>query len=92
MTIQIEVETLAQLEHALRAGARSILLDNFDEAALKAAVAINREAGAPALLEAAGGVDADSVARVAGTGVDRISVGQLTKHIRAIDYSLRLEA
>ncbi len=86
--VQIEVETLVQLDEALAAGARSVLLDNFTPEALRAAVARNR---GRALLEASGGVTLATVAAIAATGVDRISVGSLTKDIRAIDYSLRVE-
>jgi len=85
--IQIEVETLAQLDEALAAGAASILLDNFAPDAMCEAVA--RTQG-KALLEASGGVNRDSVRRIAETGVDRISVGSLTKDVCATDYSLRI--
>lgn len=85
--IQIEVESLAQLEEALAAGATSILLDNFDLAMMRDAVTLN---AGRALLEASGGVNMDSVRAIAQTGVDRISIGSLTKDVRAIDYSLRI--
>lgn len=85
--IQIEVESLAQLEEALAAGATSILLDNFDLAMMRDAVKLN---AGRALLEASGGVNMDSVRAIAQTGVDRISIGSLTKDVRAIDYSLRI--
>ena len=84
--IEIEVETLAQLEQALAAGARMILLDNMDLATMTEAVRINR---GRAKLEASGGVNLDTVRAIAETGVDRISVGALTKDVRAIDLSLR---
>ncbi|MCB1893560.1 MAG: carboxylating nicotinate-nucleotide diphosphorylase [Rhodocyclaceae bacterium] len=84
--IQIEVETLAQLEEALAAGATMILLDNMDLAQLREAVA--RTAGR-AVLESSGGVDLSKVRAIAETGVDRISIGSLTKDVRAIDLSLR---
>ncbi|HEU4620623.1 MAG TPA: carboxylating nicotinate-nucleotide diphosphorylase [Burkholderiaceae bacterium] len=87
--IQIEVETLAQLEEALEAGAQSILLDNFDLAAMREAVRINARR---ALLEASGGIHLATVRAIAETGVDRISIGGLTKDIRATDYSLRVQA
>lgn len=87
--IQIEVETLGELEEALSAGATSILLDNFDLSGMRAAVAHTR---GRALLEASGGIQIESIREVAATGVDRISIGQLTKNIRAIDYSLRVTA
>ena len=84
--IQIEVETLEQLEEALGAGAKMILLDNMDLAQMRKAVA--RSAGR-AELEASGGVDLSKVRAIAETGVDRISIGSLTKDVRAIDLSLR---
>ncbi len=87
--IQIEVETLEQLREALAAGAVSVLLDNFDEAGMREAVAIN---AGRALLEASGGVEGSRLRAIAATGVDRISVGKLTKDVRAIDYSMRLVA
>lgn len=89
--IQIEVETLAQLREALAAGATSILLDNFDEARMREAVAINQElTDGRALLEASGGVTMDQLRGIASTGVDRISIGKLTKDVRAVDFSLRV--
>lgn len=87
VTIQVEVETLAQLEEALAAGAVSVLLDNFSLDAMREAVrATNRRA----VLEASGGISMDTVRAIAETGVDRISIGSLTKDIRATDYSLRI--
>ena len=85
--IQIEVETIAQLREALAAGATSILLDNFAPAQMREAVA---ETAGRALLEASGGVALEQLRAVAATGVDRISVGRLTKDVRAIDYSMRV--
>ena len=87
VSIQIEVETIGQLLEALSAGATSILLDNFSLALMREAVAIS--AGS-ALLEASGGVDLTTVRAIAETGVDRISIGSLTKDIDATDYSLRI--
>ena len=87
ISIQIEVETLSQLNEALVAGATSILLDNFSLALLKKAVDLN---AGRALLEASGGVDLGSVVAIAETGVDRISIGSITKNIHAIDLSMRL--
>lgn len=84
--VQIEVETLAQLDEALACGARLILLDNFDLAAMCAAVKLT---AGRAQLEASGGVDLSTVRAIAETGVDRISVGALTKHVRAVDLSMR---
>lgn len=87
VSVQIEVETLAQLEEALAAGATSVLLDNFELDTMKQAVALN---GGRALLEASGGVNMDSVRAIAVTGVDRISIGSLTKDLQATDFSLRI--
>jgi len=86
LSIQIEVENLAELESALNAGATLILLDNFDTCMLKAAVALNCNR---AILEASGGIDLSNVRDIALTGVDRISIGSLTKNIQAIDLSMR---
>ncbi|MGZ3181034.1 MAG: carboxylating nicotinate-nucleotide diphosphorylase [Telluria sp.] len=85
--IQVEVETLAQLEEALAAGAVSVLLDNFDLDRMREAVALN---AGRAVLEASGGVNMQTVRDIAATGVDRISIGSLTKDVRAVDYSLRI--
>lgn len=88
--IQIEVETLEQLRKALNAGAKMILLDNFDLAQLRYAVSLTRQAGiSHAVLEASGGITLENVRAVAETGVDRISIGSLTKDIKAIDLSMR---
>lgn len=84
--VQIEVETLEQLREALDAGATMILLDNFDLATMRDAVKIN---AGRAQLEASGGVSLKSVRAIAETGVDRISVGSLTKDIEALDLSMR---
>ncbi len=84
--IQIEVENLAQLEEALDAGAKMILLDNMDLAQMRKAVSLT---AGRALLEASGGVDLSKVRAIAETGVDRISIGSLTKDVRAVDLSLR---
>ncbi len=86
LSIQIEVENLAELASALKAGATLILLDNFDTALLKEAVALNANR---AILEASGGIDLANVRDIAFTGVDRISIGSLTKNIQAIDLSMR---
>ena len=86
--VEIEVETLAQLEEALAAGATMILLDNMDLPTLRAAVRINNSR---AVLEISGGVTLDSVRGLAETGVDRISVGALTKDVKATDFSMRLK-
>ena len=84
--IQIEVETLDQLRDALDAGAKMILLDNFDLARMREAVTLN---AGRAKLEGSGGVNLDTVRAIAETGVDRISIGALTKDINAIDLSMR---
>lgn len=93
--VQIEVETLAQLQEALEAGARMVLLDNMDIPTLQQAVAMNDEFaqahGQGAVLEISGGVNLDTVADLAQTGVDRISVGALTKDVQAIDFSMRFD-
>ena len=86
--IQIEVETIAQLEEALAHGARSVLLDNFDTARMREAVAVNR---GRALLEASGSVELAQLREIAATGVDRISIGTLTKDVQATDYSMRFD-
>ncbi|HRH79732.1 MAG TPA: carboxylating nicotinate-nucleotide diphosphorylase [Thiobacillaceae bacterium] len=87
ISVQIEVETLDQLREALDAGATLILLDNFDTDGLRAAV---RLAAGRAQLEASGGITLDNVRAIAETGVDRISIGALTKNLRALDLSMRL--
>ncbi|PPE66381.1 carboxylating nicotinate-nucleotide diphosphorylase [Caldimonas caldifontis] len=85
--IQIEVETLEQLDEALLAGAESILLDNFDLDRMRQAVALN---AGRALLEVSGSVQLDQVRAIAATGVDRISIGRLTKDVKAVDFSMRV--
>ncbi len=92
LPIEVEVENLEQLRQALSAGADRVLLDNFELAALKDAVAINRGQSRPALLEASGGITLERIAAIAATGVDYISAGTLTKDIRAIDLSMRFGA
>jgi nicotinate-nucleotide pyrophosphorylase (carboxylating) len=87
VTIQIEVESLAELKEALDAGATSILLDNFSLDDMREAV---RLTAGRALLEGSGGVNFETVRSIAETGVDRISIGSLTKDVRATDYSLRV--
>ncbi|MEY2993079.1 MAG: Nicotinate-nucleotide pyrophosphorylase [Pseudomonadota bacterium] len=87
--IEIEVETLAQLDEALACGAQMVLLDNMPVDQLEAAVA--RNAGR-AVLEISGGVNEGTVTRLAQTGVDRISIGALTKDVKAVDYSMRFVA
>jgi len=93
---QVEVETLEQLERVLMAGATMILLDNFELNAMTQAVALAKAIAEkmgvePAVLEASGGLGLQDLQRVAATGVDRISIGQLTKSVTATDYSMRLK-
>jgi nicotinate-nucleotide pyrophosphorylase (carboxylating) len=84
--IQVEVENLDELEQALTAGAKMILLDNFTLDGLRAAVALN---AGRAILEASGNVSLETLRNIAETGVDRISVGGLTKDVKALDLSMR---
>ncbi|HKX94612.1 MAG TPA: carboxylating nicotinate-nucleotide diphosphorylase [Methylibium sp.] len=85
--IQIEVEAIAQLREALAHGAVSVLLDNFTFAQMREAVAVT---AGRALLEVSGGVGLEQVHQIAATGVDRISIGRLTKDVQAVDYSMRV--
>ncbi len=87
VSIQIEVENLKELDDALQAGAKSILLDNFTTDMMREAVGLT---AGRAVLEASGGVDATTVRAIAETGVDRISIGSLTKDVKATDFSLRI--
>ncbi|MFZ5567720.1 MAG: carboxylating nicotinate-nucleotide diphosphorylase [Pseudomonadota bacterium] len=84
--VEIEVETLAQLQEALQAGASMVLLDNMDLSTLREAVRLN---AGRAILEVSGGVNLGTVREIAATGVDRISIGALTKDVKAIDFSMR---
>ncbi|TNI81658.1 nicotinate-nucleotide diphosphorylase [Aeromonas veronii] len=84
--VEVEVETLAELEQALAAHADIVMLDNFDVTMMREAVAINQ---GRAKLEVSGNVTLDTLAEFAATGVDFISVGALTKHVRALDLSMR---
>ncbi|HVE52668.1 MAG TPA: carboxylating nicotinate-nucleotide diphosphorylase [Ramlibacter sp.] len=86
--VEIEVETLDQLREALAAGAKMVLLDNMDMDTLREAVRIN---AGRAILEISGGVTLDRVRALAETGVDRISIGALTKDVKATDFSMRLK-
>jgi nicotinate-nucleotide pyrophosphorylase (carboxylating) len=86
--IEVEVERLDQIEEAISAGAGRLLLDNFDIEKLAAAV---RQVGGRVPLEASGGITPDNLRRIAETGVEFISVGSLTKHVRAVDLSMRFE-
>ena len=86
MPVEVEVENMDELRQALAAGADAVLLDNMDNRQLREAVAIN---AGQARLEASGGVNLNTIRAIAETGVDDISVGELTKHLRAIDLSMR---
>ena len=87
--VEIEVETLEEFKAALAAGPDIVMLDEFTADDMRAAVALNRAAGGGVRIEASGGVDLDNVRRIAATGVDYISVGALTKHLQAVDLSMR---
>ena len=86
--VQVEVEDLTELEQALAAGALHVLLDDFSFDDMKRACEIN---AGRAELEVSGGVSLDTIRQIAATGVDRISVGKLTKDVRAIDFSMRID-
>jgi nicotinate-nucleotide pyrophosphorylase (carboxylating) len=86
VSIEIEVETIEQLQEAVRAGATRVLLDNFSLAQLREAVRTNR---GDARLEASGGINLRTIRAIAETGVDDISVGDLTKDVEAVDLSMR---
>jgi len=86
--VEVETESLAELEQALSAGADIIMLDEFSMGDLRAAVAMSK---GRAKLEASGGINADTLVRIAETGVDYISIGALTKDVRAVDLSMRLD-
>ena len=81
------MENFSELEEALNTGAKSILIDNFTTEQMKEAVAFTK---GRALLEASGGIDLDQIRAIAATGVDRISLGKLTKDIQAVDFSMRI--
>ena len=85
--IQVEVENFAELKEALDTGAKSILIDNFTTEQMKEAVTFTN---GRALLEASGGIDLNQMRAIAATGVDRISLGKLTKDIQAVDFSMRI--
>jgi nicotinate-nucleotide pyrophosphorylase (carboxylating) len=88
LAVEVEVETLDQVGEALAAGADILLLDNFSLPDLEAAVALT---AGRAKLEASGGVNLETVRRIAATGVDFVSVGSLTKDVRALDLSFRFD-
>lgn len=87
--VQIEVESIDELDQALEAQATMILLDNFSLDDMR--LAVQRAAGR-AILEVSGGVSLETVSAIAATGVDRISVGALTKDVKAVDFSMRFQA
>jgi len=89
--VEVEVESLAEFQEALAARPDIIMLDEFSQPDMVAAVAINRTQGRPVKIEASGSVSLETVRAIAATGVDCISVGSITKHVRAVDLSMRLE-
>ncbi len=89
--MEVEVENLAQLLQAIDAGADIAMLDNYSLPAMREAVAVNARANKPLKLEASGGITSATIREIAETGVDFISVGSITKHVRAIDLSMRFE-
>ncbi|HTC37703.1 MAG TPA: carboxylating nicotinate-nucleotide diphosphorylase [Steroidobacteraceae bacterium] len=89
--VEVEVEDLAQLQAAIDAGADIALLDNFSLEAMRDGVALNAVAKRPLKLEASGGITTDTIRAIAETGVDYISVGSITKHVQAVDLSMRFE-
>ncbi len=91
LKVEVETENLDELRQALEAGADIIMLDEFSMDDMRRAVAVNRAASKPALLEVSGSVTLESIGAFAATGVDLISIGGLTKHVRAIDLSLRFD-
>ena len=88
--VEVEVETLAELREALDARPEVIMLDEFGLDHMRSAVALNRQRGGGTRLEASGGASLQTVRAIAATGVDYVSVGGLTKHVRAVDLSMRL--
>jgi nicotinate-nucleotide pyrophosphorylase (carboxylating) len=88
--VEVEVETMEEFEEALRAGPDMILLDEFSLADMRAAVALNNSKGHRVTIEASGSVTLETVRSVAETGVDYISIGGITKHVRAVELSMRL--
>jgi nicotinate-nucleotide pyrophosphorylase (carboxylating) len=90
VSVEVEVETLAEFDEALAARPDIVMLDEFSLADLRVAVERNRAQGSPVKLEASGSVSLETIRDVAATGVDYISVGALTKHVRAVDLSMRV--
>ncbi len=89
--VEVEVENLDELRQAILAGADIAMLDDFPLPAMAEAVALNRGAARPLKLEASGGVTEETIRAIAETGVDYVSVGSITKHVRAVDLSMRFE-
>lgn len=89
LPVEVEVESLAQARDALETGVERILLDNFPLDDLRAAVSMNKEYDNRCELEASGGIEREGLATIAETGVDYISIGALTKHVKAADFSMR---
>jgi len=89
--VEVEVENLSELQQAIEARADIVMLDEFSLPLMREAVAANSGVASPLKLEASGGITAATVREVADTGVDFISVGSITKHVRAIDLSMRFE-
>jgi nicotinate-nucleotide pyrophosphorylase (carboxylating) len=89
--VEVEVEDLTQLQAAIDAGADIALLDNFSLEAMRAGVALNARAKRPLKIEASGGITAETIRAIAETGVDFVSVGSITKHVQAVDLSMRFE-
>jgi nicotinate-nucleotide pyrophosphorylase (carboxylating) len=91
ISVEVEVESLPELAAALAAAPDIVLLDEFIHADMRAAVAMRNERARGVKLEASGSVSLENVRAIAATGVDYVSVGSLTKHLRAVDLSMRLE-
>ena len=89
--VEVEVENLSELRQAIDAGADIAMLDEFSLEAMREAVALNAHSAKPLKLEASGGITTATIREIAETGVDFISVGSMTKHVRAIDLSMRFE-
>jgi nicotinate-nucleotide pyrophosphorylase (carboxylating) len=89
--VEVEVENLAELKQAIEAGADIALLDNFSLPLLREGVALNVAEGRKLKLEASGNVTLETIRAIAETGVDYVSVGSITKHVRAVDLSMRFE-
>ncbi|HWX33274.1 MAG TPA: carboxylating nicotinate-nucleotide diphosphorylase [Steroidobacteraceae bacterium] len=91
LPVEVEVENLSELRQAIDAGADIAMLDEFSLPAMRDAVAQNAQAARPLKLEASGGITAAGIREIAETGVDFISVGSITKHVRAVDLSMRFD-